>query len=200
MVHTLALSGLFGVMNAVDIERDLGTLNFLIATPANRLVAYSGKAMVQVLDGLLSFLILGTIAFLYFKLSMPSGALPGFALSVCLVSFSLAGMGFLMGGLSLIFRESTFVANLLYWGVLVFGGVLFPIERLPKALQLLSQIIPLTHGLQAIRILLGQVPPGPVATLWAVEFVCGLTYFTLGAFVFAWLENRARRLATAELV
>jgi ABC-type polysaccharide/polyol phosphate export permease len=89
--------------------------------------------------------------------------------------------------------------NLAYAILIVLCGVNFPVESLPPAVQVVSQALPLTHGLAAVRaIFAGSLAEVPRLIL--VEAALGALYATSGYALFRVAEHRARALGTLELV
>jgi ABC-type multidrug transport system ATPase subunit/ABC-type multidrug transport system permease subunit len=64
---------------------------------------------------------------------------------------ALAALGVLSAAFVLAFKRGDPVAIVLNVAALLLGGAYFPVEVLPQWLQRLSQLVPLTHGLRAVR-------------------------------------------------
>lgn len=61
------------------------------------------------------------------------------------------GLGIISAALLIIFKRGNPLRDIIFFSSAFFGGVYFPIEVLPKLLQKVSYILPVTHALKAIR-------------------------------------------------
>ncbi len=188
-----AVNGVFGVVMTVGNERQFGTLPILLASPANRLVTFFGRASVHVLDGVLGAAVgLALVAAVY-RLDLGRAGLPALAGCVVLVAISTAGLGLLFGSLSLVMRDVMVIGNVVYYLLLVVCGVNFPVDRLPVWLQVISYALPLTRGVEAAREAMAGADPGRLMPLMAGELAVALAYAIAGYLVFRWIERLARR-------
>ncbi|HVC77652.1 MAG TPA: ABC transporter permease, partial [Candidatus Micrarchaeaceae archaeon] len=188
-----AINGIFGVISTVGNERQFGTLPILLASPANRLVTFVGRAFVHVLDGMAGVVVGLALATVMFGLDLSHANLGLLAACVVIISLSTAGLGLMFGSLSLIMRDVFFIANAAYYLLLVFCGINFPVDRLPVWAQVISNALPLTRGVQAARDAVAGGGLSQMASLLSGELAVGLVYAVIGYALFIWLENQARR-------
>ena len=188
-----AINGIFGVIMTVGNERQYGTLPILLGSPANRLITFLSRAFVHVLDGMLGVAVGLGLAILLFQLDFSHANLGLLAVCVVMISLSTAGLGLMFGSLSLIMRDVLFIANTVYFLLLVFCGINVPVSRLPEWMQLISSGLPLTRGVQAAREAVAGASLGQVSGLLAGELGIGLIYAVIGYALFRWLEQQARR-------
>ena len=188
-----AVNGIFGVIQTVGNERQFGTLPILLASPANRLATFLGRALVHVLDGMATVAIGIGMVVLLFGLDLQRANLPLFGLCILLISVTTSGLGLMFGSLSLITRDVFVIANTVYYLLLVVCGINFPVERLPGWLQLVSYGLPMTRGVQAARAAAAGASLTQVSALLVGELLVGAVYVAIGFTLFRWLENQARR-------
>jgi ABC-2 type transport system permease protein len=188
-----ANAGIFGVIATVANERQFGTLPILLGSPANRLVTFFSRAIVNTIDGISSVVIAMALVVVLFHLNLQHANIPLLALCVLAVSITTSGLGLLFGSVGLIMRDAIVIANVVYYLLLVFCGINFPVARLPEAMQVIAYSLPLTRGVEAAREAAAGAPLGQVAGLLAGELAVGLVYAVLGYGLFRWLENQARR-------
>ncbi len=128
-----------------------GTLEALLTTPlgAVELAFYPGLyALVRaLLHGAAYFL----CAWLLFGLGLGGADLPAALLVLFLATLAFAGLGVLSAGFVMIFKRGDPVVFFLTSLSGLFGGVYFPAAALPERLELLSNLIPLTFALKALR-------------------------------------------------
>jgi ABC-2 type transport system permease protein len=95
-------------------------------------------------------------------------------------------------------QDGLFGANLLVFLFLLFCGVNIPLESLPEWMQTVSQFLPFTHGLAAVRAAIDGAGLDQVGGLIATEFLIGMAYAIAAFFLFRWLERGAYRNATLD--
>ena len=107
----------------------------------------------------------------------------------------LFGLGFMIGGATLLFKQVTQLANFVENFLLYLSGTLLPVHDLPNWLEAFAKILPTTHGIIVLRrvVLEGQ----SLASVWndgslGWLFVNTLAYLIVGIIVFRWFERRAR--------
>jgi ABC-2 type transport system permease protein len=128
-----------------------------------------------------------------FRLDLHHANAPLLALCVLIVSVTTSGLGLLFGSIGLIMRDAIVIANVVYYLLLVFCGINFPVERLPVAMQVIAYCLPLTRGVEAAREAAAGASLSHVSGLLAGELAVGAVYAALGYALFRWLENQARR-------
>lgn len=188
-----AVGSIFGVVQTVANERQSGTLPILLGSPANRLVTFFSRATVNVLDGVLTVIVGLLLTTVIYGFDLRSANLALLALCVVLIAVSTSGLGLLFGSLGLVMRDTMIIANVVYYVLLIVCGVNFPISRLPAAVQLLSNALPLTRGVAAAREAAAGAGFGQVAGLLAAELLVGIAYGVAGYALFRMLEFWSRR-------
>jgi ABC-2 type transport system permease protein len=198
-VQVSALAGVFGMTMAISNERQFGTLPALLATPANRVAVFAGRFMPFIVNGLLVSLYafaLG-IVFLGVRLAPDSLAVVGLALLVTV--FSCTAIGALQGAISLRLRDGLFGANLITMAILLFCGVNIPLHELPAWMQVVGNLLPFTHGVEAVRQAADGAGLGQVGWLIGIEALVGIAYAVAAFALFRYLETSSRRNATLEV-
>jgi len=188
-----ANAGIFGVIATVANERQYGTLPILLASPANRLVTFMSRAVVNVIDGAASVAVGLAVTVVLFGLDLHTANVPLLALCVLTISLTTAGLGLLFGSIGLVMRDAIVIANVVYYLLLIFCGINFPVSRLPGGLQVISYCLPLTRGVEAARLAVAGGPINQVGGLLAGELAVGLAYALCGYALFRVLESYSRR-------
>lgn len=188
-----ANAGIFGVIATVANERQFGTLPILLASPANRLVTFLSRAVVNVIDGIATVIVGLAVAAILFGLDLQHGNLLLLGLCVLVISFTTAGLGLLFGSIGLIMRDAIIIANVVYYLLLVVCGINFPVSRLPEVIQFVSYGLPLTRGVEAAREAAAGASFSHISGLLAGEVVVGVLYALAGYALFRLLEAYARR-------
>ncbi len=161
-----------GLAIATGFERSYGVLKRLGASPLPRAVLLAAKTLgVLVVEVIQCVLLCGVGLALGWR---PGGGTSAVAATVVLVLLGTAcfcGIGLLMAGL--LRAEATLAAaNGLYLILLLLGGVLFPLSRLPSVLRSVGEILPTAALSDGLRDALGvggglSARPVVVLALWA---------------------------------
>jgi ABC-2 type transport system permease protein len=184
-----ATNGISGVSMTISGERDFRTLPYLIASPAARGPLFLGRSLVHIIDGLLSTIAALFLGAFFFHVNLGRANLPLVALCILLLSFTSCGMGLILGSLSLRTREAWAITSMVTIALYIFSGVNFPVEVLPQPLQIISNSLPLTHGIQAARLAMNGADWSAVQFLFISELLIGLVYIGAGYFLFTRFEK-----------
>jgi len=198
-VQASAIAGVFGMTMAIANERWFGTLPAILATPANRVALFAGRFMPFVLNGLLVSLYAFALGVVFLGVRLAPGSLAVAGLALLTTVFSCTAIGALQGAISLRLRDGLFGANLITMSILLFCGVNIPLQELPGWMQVVGNLLPFTHGLEAVRQAADGAGFGQVGWLIGVEALVGIVYAVLAFALFAYLERSARTNATLDV-
>jgi len=199
-LQSISWNTVFSVINITGHDKWDGTLPLVLATPVNRLPLFTGRAMIHVLDGLLSAAISFFFAAMIFGVDFGQTIAPALIVAVLLTAFTMAGFGLLIGGFCFFFRNPMVFANIFTFVLLIFCGVNFPVENLPAAIQPVSYIFPLTYGLTAARNAIAGQNLLQIAPILAQQFIVGLAAIIIGYLLFRSFENNARKTGKIEAI
>jgi len=188
-----ANAGIFGVIGTVANERQYGTLPILLASPANRLVTFLSRSIINVIDGIATVFVGLVIVVVLFGLNLQHANLWLLATCVVVIAVTTCGLGLMFGSIGLVMRDAIIIANIVYYALLIVCGINFPVSRLPGVLQLVSYSLPLTRGVQAAREAAAGATLGNVGGLLAGELLVGLAWALGGYALFRLLEGWSRR-------
>lgn len=198
-VQVCAMSGIYGMTMAIANERWFGTLHALLATPASRWAIFGGRFLPFIANGIIVSIYGFAISWLFLGVQLEVSTLPVLALALVATVFSCSAIGALQGSISLRLRDGLFGANLLVFIFLLFCGVNIPLEVLPGWMQVVSNLLPFTHGLQAVRAAAAGAGLDQVGGLIGLEILIGCVYAVLAFSLFSYLEMSARRNATLDV-
>lgn len=192
-----SMNGIYGMTMVIGLERGNGTLPYVLGSPVNRSLLLLARAFFHILDGALLVVICLTCSFL-FGLNMSAANLPGLGLAILVVSLSICGAGILLGSISLVALNVTFINNTIFFLLLIFSGANIPLAQMPGWAQVISAGLPLTHGIQAARLFVSGSSSTNAWLLLGEECLIGAFYAVLGLALFRWLEFLARRRGSLE--
>lgn len=158
-----------GLAIATGFERSAGVLKRLAVTPLGRRDLIAAKVgSVLVVEALQVVVLVGVGAALGWQ---PTAGLVGALLAMALATVAFAGVGMLMAG-TLPSLTTLALANAVHVLLLLFGGIVVPIDDMPGALRLLARALPIGALSDITHTALGEgaVPRGswPVLVAWAV--------------------------------
>ena len=197
-LQSLSWNTVFSVIQITTQDKWDGTLPLVLATPANRLPLFVGRAMVHVLDGLVSVAISFVFAAFVFGVDFTRTDPFALAVTVLLTSFAMAGFGLLIGGFSFHFRNPMVFANIFTFILLIFCGVNFSVAALPTLAQPISYAFPLTYGINAARQAINGTSLLNISPILAQELAVGLVSIALGYLLFESFERSARKTGKME--
>lgn len=163
-------SAMVSLAIATGFERSYGVLKRLGSTPLGRpglLAAKTGAILaVEVLQVIVLVAVAGLLGW------RPSGNLVFAAAAVLLATVAFAGFGLLMAG-TLRGEVTLAAANGLYLVLLLLGGMVFPLDRLPEGLEAIAELLPAAALTQALDAALSSpatlaAQPSAVLVAWAV--------------------------------
>lgn len=197
-IQVAAMSGIYGMTMGIANERQYGTLQPLLATPANRLAIFSGRALPFVINGVFVSAFGFAVSWLLLDFRPAEGSVPALAVAVFVTTCSCVALGMLIGSIGLRARDVFFGANLVYFLMLLVCGVNIPNEELPGWLGAIGRCLPLTHGIEAAREIAAGAPLDDVSGLLATEALIGLAFATAAYALFRLFEAEGRRRASLE--
>lgn len=195
-----AIPCLFAMASTIEGERQGRTLGIVLTTPARRLPLFLGRALPVIANGwgVAMVGVLAGVALL--DVEIPSGAWPALVFVVVVTSASCTGLGLAMGAVVLRVREGATFGNVIFCVLLVFSGVNVAREDLPGWMASVGAWLPLTHGIEAARLLADGSNLADVTGLVAREVGVGGLYTVLGLLLLRYFEAESRRTASLERV
>jgi ABC-2 type transport system permease protein len=168
-------SGLVNLGIATAYDRSYGVLKRLGGSPLPRSGLIAAKILSILAVEALQVIVLVGVAVVVLGWTLPAGASPGLAIGALLLgTATFAGLGLLLAG-TLRAEATLALANGLFLGFLMFGGIVLPVDHLPAPLAAFAQVLPATALADAVRIsLTGSGDPLPSLLLlaaWGVAAV-----------------------------
>lgn len=182
---------------AFDRERQQGTLEALLLSPANRLAVLLGGALSSGFSymWLLVGVLLSWMAFLNVNIFVNDP--PALFSSLFLSYLSLVALGMCLEAFFIHSRRGVMYGTMLQEPVMFLSGLIFPIQSMPKSLLPLSYVLPLTFGLISIRLtLLGGGTMFDVAVPLGILAFMTIVLSTLAMWLIGYAERSAKRKAT----
>ena len=143
---------IFGMANGFPSDKKSGALRRMRATPLRASQLILATALEYLLIGLLTVVVMFTVATLLFDFNMRGNYLTLVVFSL-LGIFSLFGFGMSIGGWAKNENQSAPLSNLVAFPMMFLTGVFFPTYLMPEWLQAISRFLPLTPIIDGIRMI-----------------------------------------------
>ena len=150
----IMMSVLFtAVFSGIDLiwDRQFGFLKETMVAPVSRLEIMIGKtlggATVAAFQGLLVFVLTLFVGFRPYNLLM----LPVAALFIFLVAILFTSLGIAVASKLEDMQGFQLIMNFLVMPIFFLSGALFPLEGLPKVMEIITNLDPLTYGIDGLR-------------------------------------------------
>ena len=135
---------------AITRERERGTMENLLATPATPLEVMTGKIMPYIGIGLVQVTIVLTLAQLLFGVPM-QGSYTVLYVSVLLFIAANLMLGLTISAVAENQLQAMQMTFFFFLPSILLSGFMFPFRGMPDWAQYLGQILPLTHFLRIVR-------------------------------------------------
>jgi len=192
----VAQTGLTSLGQKFRQEQTTGTFEALMSTPASPSLLILSSAAYDMIRAAVEgvvFVLLG-VAFFGLRLaSDPVSILVAlFAAIVSMVFF--VALGVAVAAFTVVFKQTTALLGMVTSSFALLGGVFFPLRVLPEPLRTVSDIVPFTWALKALRdaLISGETNVEALVILVAAALVS----FPLALWLFGLAMRRARKTAT----
>ena len=189
-----------GIVGAFQGERTYGTLSILFVSPVNRLKIFLSRGAIHWANGIVTLAASLVAAWAILGLDFSEVAWASALCSILALAAASTGFALLLGNITILSARRGYIFQFAYGIVLLLSGVVIPTSSLPPLLYELSQVIPVTHGLAAVRASFAGAGLADVGGLILTELLIGVTYALVGAVLFRVVEAQAKRLGNLEQV
>jgi ABC-2 type transport system permease protein len=150
MMMVVMFAVMMGLPRAIAHEKEMGTLDGVLAAPTSRFSIIFGKTLAQTVRGMTQGLVVLVLALLLFGVTV-SGSLILVVALLFLGIFSFIGLGIAITSLAPDEETAGTFLMALQFPMMFLSGVFFPIEQMPWYMQYVAQALPLTYAVQAMR-------------------------------------------------
>ena len=182
-----------GVTQSFSNDRSGGTLHLLFGSPASRASAYFARGAGHFYNGPLTAISTTILAVLVIDLNVGDLNYLTYALAIVVVSIGILMFSLLLGNFAALYHDWFLFSSIGYGGLLGLTGVIIPVDRLPTVLEGLANVLPITHGLQALRGAFAGALVAQVSSDLLLELAVAAGYAVVGLVVFTLMDRAARR-------
>ncbi|WP_434511715.1 ABC transporter permease [Desulfitobacterium sp. AusDCA] len=148
----LILQNVIAMLTAFSMvrEKERGTMEQLVVTPVRSLELLLGKLVPFILIGFISLSLILVVGIFWFKV-YPKGSIILLVLLSTIFIFTVLAIGLLISTVSKTQLQAMQMTFLLILPSILLSGFVFPRESMPKFLQFLGGLLPLTYFLEIVR-------------------------------------------------
>jgi ABC-2 type transport system permease protein len=150
LMMIVMMGAMTGIPRAIAHEKEIGTFDGILAAPVNEISIIMGKTIAQTVRGFIQGVIVMIISILIFGVTV-QGSLTLTAGVLLLGIFSFIGLGILLTALSNNEETAMILMTVLQFPMMFLTGIFFPIQQMPWFMQWISNILPLTYAVTAMR-------------------------------------------------
>ena len=194
IVTFYAMSAVGNMSWSLMEEAQTGTLEQIYMSPVSSQLIVLGRSLASLVSTTFQIFFTTTILFLLYQMELP---LTWQMIPILLITIiGLLGFGYIVGGLTLIFKHVGPLANILQNTLLIANGTFLPVSLMPTWLATAVLFLPSTIGIILLRrvVLDGE----RLTLLWADGSLIWLIIHSGATFIIGWLfytvcENYARK-------
>jgi len=145
----MALSAVASLVTIISIYREGGILKRLRATPLSPVVILSAHVIVKLLFTALTLAVMMLAGRRYFP---PGTNVPVLSYGVALLfsTWAILSVGFLIASMVPTARFAQPIAAVVLYPMVAMSGLFFPIDVLPRPLELVARALPLTYAVSLL--------------------------------------------------
>ena len=201
MLGTLAWSStVWGSGNALQAESYYGTISAVVAAPQSLAAVIMGYGLANMIFGMPALAVCIGTGYAFGAETMITHPLAAVISLVALYACCLCiGLGF--GGVFILSRQSNALSNFLQGPIYLLAGFYVPRDALPEWLQRVSDLLPISHAIEAIRATtLSGASLADVAGQLGATAVTSAGFLLVGVAGLRRLDDVVRRRGTMDLL
>lgn len=196
MLMSVWTMALFTAGNVITQERNQGTLEGLVASPAPLAALIAARLTAVTLVSLLTFAEAVLVAGLGFGHWVTARHPALFAVSLVATALGMAGTASILSPLFVLAPSARIIQNTISYPLYLIGGALVPVQDLPSWIRPVSHLIFLSWSADLLRDSLQAQKVASAALRLTVLVLLGALGYLVGYLLFGRLMRRVRRLGT----
>ena len=170
-----------------------GTMEALLGTQTRLSTIIVGSSQYSFVFGTLQVGVYLLAGVAIFNADIAFGNMLGALLALALTVLSTAGLGILSASFIMVLKQGDPMSLIVNGGTWLLSGVVYPVSVLPAGLQSVSAFLPMTHGLEAMRLsLLTGASLGEIAPELLTLVVFAVVLLPVSLLTFRFAVHRAK--------
>ena len=195
-----AIPCMFAMTFTIGGERFSQTLGLVLISPARRIPLFLGRSLPVIVNGWVTAMFGIAIGSWVLDAHIPDDAWLLIALVVAIGSLASTGLGLVMGAINLVWRDGATLGNVVFLVLLIFTGTNVALDDLPDWMAAIGRCLPLSHAIEATRLLGDGASWSSVQGLVGTELAIGLVYVVIGLGSLRLFEHLSRTGATLDKI
>lgn len=158
MIQVLMLSAL-----SVAREREQGTFDQLLVTPATPVQIMAGKALPPIVIGLLQSILALMISIFWFQIPMAGNSV-ALLLGLLVFNCAVVGVGLSISAMSANLQQAMLYTFVLLVPLVLLSGLVTPVRNMPDVFQIATYANPLRFAIDLVRRI--YLEGAPLAQVW----------------------------------
>lgn len=142
--------GLMGLPLVLADYRDKKVLKRFQVTPVSPVLLLFVQFLMNFIIAIISVLGVYIVSTLFFQFKF-IGSFGYFVLSYLLVLISIFSLGMMLASVAPNVKTANLLCTILYFPMLLFSGATIPYEIMPKVMQKIMDVMPLTQGIKLLK-------------------------------------------------
>jgi ABC-2 type transport system permease protein len=201
IVYLLYNRLLWGTGISIQRERWMGTIEVLFITPTNKMTILLASGVSSLVEASWWIVCIFFLGGAIFGLQPSITSVPAVVMSIVSTMAALIAVGVFFGGFFVLTRAASDLAGGLQAPIRFFSGVAFPVDALPRMLQYISYLIPVTYGILVLRSAILQ--GASVTAIWVdllPLYIVAAIFMVAGYITLGMVERQAKKKGTLYLI
>lgn len=170
-----------------------GVLESNYTMPVSRVVLMISNILFEFIMATIEIVLTITVCYFAFHINLTHGILKSLIFIIPGI-ISYIGIGLIIGSIVLILKNANTVVDVSSGLMQGFSGTSFPIEIFPKALLIISFVLPLTYMNDSVRaLIIGVNPIIDLKYQFVILIFMMFIFLALGIFIFNKVDNKCRQ-------
>jgi ABC-2 type transport system permease protein len=197
-VSSIAFVTIGGIGQTYTYDRQLFTMSFVFISPVNRFLNFLSRGLLHYPNALVAFLCSILTTYFLTGVSFSTVDWMGFISSALITAAALCGFAQFLSIFIIITRDWMNTLSVSLGLLVVLTGVVIPVSYFPAPVQEIVRFLPMTNGLQSLRLSFSGTPFTETYSLIIREAITGLIYLLTGGIGFIAFERVAKKSGVME--
>ncbi len=146
---TILFSSIFSAISIIW-DKEFGLMKEILAAPVSRFSIVIGKALSGTLVSVIQAAII-LMLFPFLGITLNATAILSTLCIAVLLAFCISSLGIVIASFYESFESFSVIMNFIVMPMFFLSGAMYPVNKLPAALKVLSRLNPLTYGIDALK-------------------------------------------------
>lgn len=179
---------------SISYEKQTGTFEQLNLKPVSLFVVLMVRTTIWLIISFLKILLLSPFIILFLDIEI---ILNWEMLLILIISLiGIYGFGLILSSLTLLFTKTASFESIITYLLLFFSGAIIPVMSMPRVVQILSKLLPLTFG---IELSIKSISSSVLLYDYLSLVISSSVYLLLGMMIFIIAQKRGRKVGYSSL-